>query len=100
MSDLLARLSELYPDFAARFAGQDLGRDHPYRVFVNHQEIPANAFADRTLADHDVVHIVIPVAGGQSVQASNLYTGASTTRTGSPSSQAILCNCSTVSGAK
>ena len=64
INDLLSRLSERYPEFAARFAGKDLGRDHPYRVFVNHKEVPADAFANHALADGDVVHIVIPIAGG------------------------------------
>lgn len=60
LADLLAHLAAAHPHFAARFRGDDLGHDHPYRLFVNYTQVGE----DQALADGDLVHIVIPVLGG------------------------------------
>lgn len=64
LADLLDHLVQTYPDFAARFRGEDLGRDHPYHLFVNHRQALPGEFACFALADGDQVHIVIPALGG------------------------------------
>lgn len=63
LADLLAALSETYPDFSSRFRGEDLGHRHPYRLYVNLQQAPGHDLAQR-LNDGDTIHIVIPISGG------------------------------------
>ncbi|MCO6453312.1 MAG: MoaD/ThiS family protein [Caldilineales bacterium] len=63
---LIAFLDQTYPDFGHRFAGRDLGHDHPYVVFVNNAQISAEAYDQSVLRHDDRVHIVVPVAGGSS----------------------------------
>ncbi len=65
LADLLDALARAHPDFAAAYQGQGLRRQRPYRLFVNHRQIPAEAPDRCPLADGDLVHIVIPVAGGK-----------------------------------
>lgn len=62
---LLDHLASAYPDFQGRFQGHDLGRDHPYHVFVNHRQVSPADYAAAALADGDQVHIVIPALGGE-----------------------------------
>lgn len=64
LAALLAALAAVYPDFSSRYLGDDLGRHHPYRLFVNHRQVADGDLA-LPLHDGDLVHIVIPVAGGQ-----------------------------------
>lgn len=64
LAALLAHLSHTYPDFARRYAGQDLGHAYPYRLYVNHRQMPFDTAPQYVLADGDLVHIVAPVAGG------------------------------------
>lgn len=64
LADLLAHLAGAYPDFPAGFRGEDLGRDHPYHLFINHRQVPPGQFDRFALADGDQVHIVIPALGG------------------------------------
>lgn len=61
---LVEHLSQAYPDFNHRYAGRDLGHDHPYAIFVNRVQIPRAEQDRHLLHDGDVVHIVVPVAGG------------------------------------
>ncbi len=65
LADLLATLAATYPDFGSRYRGDDLGHRHPYRLFVNHRQIADEEMAGHPLHDGDLVHIVIPVAGGR-----------------------------------
>lgn len=65
LPDLLAALAAAYPDFGSRFRGDDLRHRHPYRLFVNHRQIADEEMAGHPLHDGDLVHIVIPVSGGQ-----------------------------------
>ena len=62
--DLLASLRRTYPEFAMRFRGDDLGHDHPYRIFVNHKLVAGSECENHELAEGDLVHIVLPVVGG------------------------------------
>ncbi len=64
VADLVARLADAYPDFARRYAGVDLGHAHPYRLYVNFQQVASDQLAKRTLQEGDTVHILIPIAGG------------------------------------
>lgn len=64
LADLLAALSEAFPDFASRFRGEDLGHRHPYRLYVNLRQAPDHDLAQQRLNDGDTVHIVIPISGG------------------------------------
>lgn len=65
LSDLLAALAATYPDFKSRYQGDDLGHRRPYRLFVNHRQVADDEMAGQPLNDGDLVHIVIPVAGGR-----------------------------------
>jgi sulfur carrier protein ThiS len=64
LADVLAHLSAVYPDFARRYRGDDLGHPYPYRLFLNRRAVPATDAATCPLADGDLVHILIPVGGG------------------------------------
>lgn len=64
LADVVAHLDATYPDFARRYRGEDLGHPFPYRLYLNRQAVDAAEAATRTLADGDLVHILIPVGGG------------------------------------
>lgn len=64
LADLLDHLTAAYPAFGPAFRGEDLGRDHPYLVFVNHRPVTAPNYETTPLHDHDTVHILLPVVGG------------------------------------
>jgi len=63
-ADLIARLAQTYPGFNAAFRGDDLGRDHPYILFVSGKPVTRPNYAQTRLRHGDVVHIVMPVVGG------------------------------------
>lgn len=65
LADLLAHLAAVYPDFARRYRGEDLGHPFPYRLYLNRQAVDTAEAPIRTLADGDLVHILIPVGGGR-----------------------------------
>lgn len=61
---LVETLRRTYPEFGHRYAGRDLGHDHPYAIFVNSVQVERDDYERRSLHDGDVVHIVVPVVGG------------------------------------
>lgn len=65
LADLLAHLAAVYPDFARRYRGEDLGHPFPYRLYLNRRGVDAADLSTCTLADNDQVHILIPVGGGR-----------------------------------
>ncbi|HID34788.1 MAG TPA: MoaD/ThiS family protein [Anaerolineae bacterium] len=64
LADLLAYLARTYPGFETAFRGDDLGRNHPYILFLNGRPVTRPNYAQARLADGDAVHIVLPVVGG------------------------------------
>lgn len=70
LADLIAQLASAYPDFENGFQGGDLGHAYPYRLFVNHVLIPDEIYGQHELQDGDLVHIIIPTAGGASSRRS------------------------------
>ena len=64
LADLLVHLARTYPGFERAFRGDDLGRDHPYILFLNGRPVTRPNYAQARLADGDTVHIVLPVVGG------------------------------------
>lgn len=65
LADVLTQLQKAYPGFASAFSGADLGYSHPYQLFHNHRRISQDAWPLTPLADGDIVHIVVPVLGGE-----------------------------------
>ncbi len=65
LADLLSWLYDNYPKFADSFAGEGLGHHYPYHLFQNHRHILPEQWPHTALADGDVIHIIIPVLGGQ-----------------------------------
>jgi len=62
--DLLAALERSHPGFAAAFRGDELGRETPYIFFLNSRPVTAPNIATARLHDGDVVHLLLPVVGG------------------------------------
>lgn len=65
VADVLRRLSDEHPGFAAAFRGEGIGHANPYRVYVNARQVPAGEEAQWALADGDKVYLFLPAAGGQ-----------------------------------
>lgn len=64
--ELLEHLAKTYPDFEASYSGRVMGRDFPYTIFVNRRPVPKEDYPRFTLHDGNIVHILIPIAGGAS----------------------------------
>ena len=64
--DLISYLATSYDGFQASYSGQVMGRDYPYEVFVKRRHVPKARYGQFALANGDVVHILIPIAGGAS----------------------------------
>ncbi|RME85912.1 MAG: DNA-3-methyladenine glycosylase, partial [Caldilineae bacterium] len=65
VADLLHRLGRDYPGFGERFSGRDSGHPYPYRIYINHRPLEPAAASEKRLQDGDLIHIVLPVAGGR-----------------------------------
>ena len=66
VDDFISHLSRTFAGFQTSYSGQVMGWDYPYEVFVNHRHVPKEKHGQFALADGDVTHIVIPIAGGAS----------------------------------
>ena len=66
VNDFITHLAEIFSGFASSYSGQVMGRDYPYDVFVNRKHVPKEHYGQLALADGDLVHIIIPIAGGAS----------------------------------
>jgi len=64
-TDLLSALTQQYAGFEAAFRGDDLGRAHPYIFFLNHRPVTASNYDATHLQNGDVVHLLLPVVGGE-----------------------------------
>ncbi|MCP4166709.1 MAG: MoaD/ThiS family protein [Chloroflexi bacterium] len=64
LPDLLAYLEASYDGFEDRYRGAGFGQTYPYRWFVNRTQIGDEEFDTYGLDDGDLIHIMIPVAGG------------------------------------
>lgn len=67
VADVLQRLHEDYPGFAAAYRGEGLRRALPYNVYVNARVVRPGEEASRTLADGDKVYFFLPAVGGSGV---------------------------------
>ncbi len=66
VDDFISHLSRTFAGFEASYSGQVMGWDYPYEVFVNHRHVPKDQHGQFVLADGDMIHILIPIAGGAS----------------------------------
>ena len=66
VDDLIGHLAKTFAGFEAGYSGQVMGRDFPYEVFVNRRHVPKDRHARFALSDGDLIHIIIPIAGGAS----------------------------------
>jgi len=66
VDDFIVHLTETFAGFRTSYSGQVMGRDFPYEVFVNHKHVPKEQYGQFALGDGDVIHIIIPIAGGAS----------------------------------
>jgi len=66
VDDFILHLAEIFAGFESSYSGQVMGRDYPYEVFVNHRHVPKEEYGQFGLGDGDVIHIIIPIAGGAS----------------------------------
>ena len=64
LGDVLRRLHDDYPGFAAAFSGQALNADYPYRLFVNSHLVHLDEAKKTPLENGDRVYVFIPVVGG------------------------------------
>ncbi len=64
VADLLALLAQRYAGFEVAFRGDDLGRPHPYILFINGRPVTAANYGAVHLQEQDIVHLVLPVVGG------------------------------------
>ncbi len=64
IDDLLAELARQHPDFAAAWRGDALGREFPYILFRNGRPVTAPNYAATRLQEGDVMHLALPVVGG------------------------------------
>jgi DNA-3-methyladenine glycosylase len=71
VAEVLRRLHDEYPDFAAAYRGDAFRRPVPYNVYVNARTVRPGEEASRTLADGDKVYFFLPAVGG-SVEAAPL----------------------------
>lgn len=66
VAEFIEHLTNTYAGFEMSYSGRVMGRDFPYEVFVNHRHAPKGDHAQLVLHDGDIVHIIIPIAGGAS----------------------------------
>lgn len=66
VDDFIMHLAETFAGFESSYSGQMMGRDYPYELFVNRQHVPKGEYGRVWLNDGNVIHIIIPIAGGAS----------------------------------
>ena len=66
VDDFIGHLAKTFLGFEASYSGQVMGRDFPYEVFVNRRHVPKDRHTRFALSDGDLIHIIIPIAGGAS----------------------------------
>ena len=64
-ASLLQELEQRYPQFGPALRGQGLGRPSPYIFFLNGRPVTPSNYESIRLREGDVVHLVLPVVGGE-----------------------------------
>ena len=64
VSDALARLGNIYPDFGAALEAGGAGIGIPFNFFVNRRLVKDRDLAERKLKSGDMLYILAPIVGG------------------------------------